>query len=103
VLRPWVGRHTYTVSGRVPRSGAIVEEIPTPFDGMVSVGPVGDPGLGYELVIRNDAGKVLRSSREGVSFRHRLDYTVCGQSTLRIAVRPLGGPGRKFTLTVQRP
>jgi hypothetical protein len=101
VLRPWVGRRTYTISGRVPRNGQIVKTIPTPFDGMVSVGPVG--GRGYEVLIHNQAGKVLRSSREGVSFRNRLDYTVCGQAKLRIAVRPLGSPGRKFTLTVQRP
>jgi hypothetical protein len=103
VLRPWVGRHTYTISGRVPRRGAVVKTIPTPQDGMVSIGPVGDRGRGYEVTIHNNAGKLLRSSRQGVSFYHRLDYTVCGQSKLRIAVRPLGAPGRKFTLTVQRP
>ena len=103
VLRPWVGRHAYTISGRVPRRGAVVKTIPTPQDGMVSIGPVGDRGRGYEVTIHNNAGKLLRSSRQGVSFYHRLDYTVCGQSKLRIAVRPLGGPGRKFTLTVQRP
>lgn len=102
-LRPWLGRHSFTVSGRVPRHGAVVREFRTPFDGKVSIGPAGDRGLGYELIIRNRAGKALRSSRQGVSFRHRLDYTVCGQSRLRVAVRALGRAGKPFELTIQRP
>lgn len=102
-LRPWLGRDSFTVSGRVPRNGAVVEEFPTPFDGRVSIGPAGKPGLGYDLVIRNGSGKALRSSRQGVSSRHRLDYTVCGQSRLRVAVRASGRSGKRFELTVQRP
>lgn len=102
-LRPWLGRHSFTVSGRLPRRGAIAQEFRTPLDGKVSIGPAGDPGLGYELIIRNAAGQALRSSRQGVSFRHRLDYTVCGQSRLRVAVRATGRAGRPFELTVQRP
>lgn len=102
-LSPWLGRTAFTISGRTPRSGVAVEQIRTPFDGLVSVGPVGEPGLGYELIIRNRSGKVLRTSRQGVSFHHRLDYTVCGQSRLRVAVRATGAPGKPFRLTVQRP
>jgi hypothetical protein len=102
-LRPWLGRHSFTVSGRVPRAGARVQEFRTPFDGRVSIAPAGDRKLGYELTIRNRSGKTLRSSRQGVSFRHRLDYTVCGQSRLRVAVRALGRPGKRFKLTIQRP
>ena len=102
-LRPWTGRHSVTVSGRVPKSATVVQEFRTPFDGRVSVGPVGEPGLGYQLAIRNRSGQVLRSSRQGVSFRHRLDYTVCGQPRLRVAVLATGKPGKYFRLTVQRP
>jgi len=102
-LRPWSGRRSFTISGRVPRGGAIVREFRTPFDGRVSIGPVGRPQLGYQLVIRNRSGKALRSSRQGVSSRHRLDYTVCGQSRLRVAVQATGRPGKRFELTVQRP
>jgi hypothetical protein len=101
-LRPWAQRTSFTLSGRVPR-GVVVREFRTPFDGRVSVGPAGEPGLGYELVIRNRAGRALRSSRQGVSPHHRLDYTVCGQSRLRVAVRGTGQAGRRFRLTVQRP
>jgi hypothetical protein len=102
-LRPWLARHSFTVSGRVPRSGAIVQEFRTPFDGKVSIGPVGGRKLGYELIIRNRSGRTLRSSRQGVSSGHRLDYTVCGQSRLRVAIRALGPPGKHFKLTIQRP
>jgi hypothetical protein len=102
-LRPWLGRHSFTVSGRVPASGVAVQEFPTPFDGLISIGPVGHGGRGYELSIRDRSGRVLRSSRQGVSFRHRLDYTVCGQARLRVAVLAKGRPGRRYELTIQRP
>jgi hypothetical protein len=102
-LAPWRGRHSFIVSGRVPRHGSLLQEFRTPLDGRVSIGPVGTPGLGYQLAIRNRSGRVLRSSRQGVSFHHRLDYTVCGQSRLRVAVQPAGRPGRHFHLTIQRP
>jgi hypothetical protein len=100
-LRPWLGRTRFTVSGHVPRSGVVVREFRTPFDGRVSIGPAGKPGLGYQLVIRSRSGQPLRSSRQGVSPGHRLDYTVCGQSRLRVAVQ--GHPGKRFELTVHRP
>jgi hypothetical protein len=103
VLRPWRGRDSLTIAGRVPRSGTIVREFRTPFDGRVSVGPVGRPGLDYELVIRSRRGAALRSSPKGVSSRHRLDYTVCSQSRLRVAVRAEGRAGERFRLTVRRP
>jgi hypothetical protein len=100
-LRPWLGRHSFTVTGRVPRQGAIVHEFRTPFDGRVSISPAGGARLGYELTIRNHAGHLLRSSRQGLAPNRRLDYTVCGQSRLRVAVQ--GRPGKRFRLLVQRP
>ena len=102
-LQPWLARRSFTVSGRVPRDGAVVQEFRTPLDGRVSIGPAGYASLGYELVIRNSSGEALRSSRQGVSFRHRLDYTVCGQPRLRVAVQALGQAGKPFQLTIQRP
>jgi len=102
-LRPWRGRANFTISGRVPRDGVVVRGFRTPHDGRVSIGPVGAPGLGYELVLLNGQGQRLRSSRQGVSQGHRLDYTVCGQSRLRLAVRATGRPGGRFELTVRRP
>jgi len=102
-LDPWQGRTRFTVSGRIPKSGVVVQEIRTPFDGEVSIGPAGGAKLGYELTIRTRSGKALRSTREGVSPGERLDYTVCGQSRLRVAVRATGRPGKHFQLAVQRP
>jgi hypothetical protein len=102
-LKPWRGRISFTVSGRIPKSGVVVQEFRTPLDGQVSIGPAGGARLGYELVIRNRAGKALRSSRQGVSRGERLDYTVCGQSRLRVAVQATGRPGKRFELTIQRP
>ncbi len=102
-LSPWTGRTSFTVSGRVPARGDVVQEFRTPLDGEVSIGPVGNPGLGYELAILSRAGKPLRGWRQDVSYRHRFDYTVCGQPRLRVAVRPTGGAGEPFQLTIQRP
>lgn len=100
-LRPWLGRTTFTVSGRVPPSGVLVREFRTPFDGRVSVGPVGQPRRGYRVLIHGPSGRPLSSSRRGVSSQRRLDYTVCGQSSLRLVVH--GRPGKRVALTVQRP
>jgi hypothetical protein len=102
-LTPWMARSRLVLSGRVPRGGVVAREFPTPEDGLVSIGPAGDPQLGYELILRNRSGKVLRSSRQGVSLRHQLDYTVCGQSRLRVAIRATGEAGTPYRLTVQRP
>ncbi len=102
-LKPWLGRRSFIVSGRVRADGTVVREFRTPLDGRVSIGPVSERKLGYEVAIRNRSGHLLRSSRQGVSPRHRLDYTVCGQSRLRVAVRATGRAGKRFRLTVQRP
>jgi hypothetical protein len=99
---PWTARSSFALTGRAPPGGVVAREFRTPLDGLVSIGPVGDPRLGYELALRDGAGKVLRSSRR-VSLRHRLDYTVCGQPRLRVAIRATGGAGTPYRLTVQRP
>ncbi len=104
-LHPWRGRTSFKLRGRAAgrAGGATVESFRTPLDGEVSLGPVGEPGLGYQLSLRNPSGKVLRSSRGGATFHHRLDYTVCGQPRLRVAVRSTRRGGEGFRLTVQRP
>jgi len=102
-LVPWTGRTTFTLSGRVPAGGVVVREFPTPLDGLVSVVPTGQPRGAYELILRGGAGKALRASREGASLRPRLDYTVCGESRLRVAIRSTEPIGAPYRLTVQRP
>lgn len=102
-LDPWLGRSAFRLRGRVPprQGGAVVRAFGTPLDGTVSLRPVSRPR--YELSLLNPAGRVLRSSRHGISFGHRLNYTVCGQSQLRVAVRSFRRSGGAFKLQIQRP
>lgn len=102
VLRPWTGRRTLQLRGRVPPrgSGAAVRAFSTPLDGLVSLSPAGRRR--YSLSLLNPAGRVLRSSRQGLSFRHRLNFTVCGQPRLRVAMRA-ARRAAAFELQIQRP
>lgn len=101
VLDPWLGRSIFSLRGRVPAGDAAVRAFPTPLDGTVSLRPVGHPA--YSLSLLSPAGQVLRTSRHGLSFRHQLNYTVCGQSQLRVALRTARRSGGAFKLQVQRP
>ena len=103
VLHPWTGRRSFELRGRVPSrlQGAALRAFATPLDGLVSLRPAGHPR--YSLSLLNPAGRVLRSSRHGLSFRHLLNYTVCGQPRLRVALRAAQRRGGAFRLQVQRP
>lgn len=102
-LNPWFGRSVFKLRGRAPprNGGAAVRVFGTPLDGTVSLGPVGQPR--YRLSLLSPAGRVLRTSRQGLSFGHRLNYTVCGQSRLRVAIRSSHRFGGAFKLQIQRP
>lgn len=103
VLDPWSGRSAFNLRGLVPprQDGAAVRTFRTPLDGTVSLRPAGLRR--YSLSLLNPAGHVLRTSRHGLSFRHRLNYTVCGQSRLRVALRASHRHGEAFNLQIQRP
>jgi len=103
VLHPWAGRRTLQLRGRVPPrpDGAAVRAFATPLDGLVSLRPAGRPS--YSLSLLSPAGHVLRRSHHGLGFRHRLNFTVCGQSTLRVALRAARRRGAAFRLQIQRP
>ncbi|HXS46923.1 MAG TPA: hypothetical protein VN756_05625 [Solirubrobacterales bacterium] len=102
-LDPWLGRTAFKLSGRVPprQDGAALRAFRTPLDGAVSLRPAGLPR--YDLSLQNPAGRVLRTSRHGRDFDQQLNYTVCGQSRLRVAVRSSRHAGGGFKLQVQRP
>ena len=74
------------LSGRVPArgEGAAVEAIPTPLDGMVTLRPIGLHRRGYELALRSRAGRLLRGPAPASTPVPPADYTVCGQSRLRL-------------------
>lgn len=103
VQRPWQGRRVLGLRGRVPPrpDGAAVRAFATPLDGLVSLRPAGRHR--YSLSLLSPAGHVLRSSRHGLGFRRRLNFTVCGQSTLRVALRAAQRRGGAFRLQIQRP
>lgn len=103
-LSPWQGRTSFFLSGHLPArgEGAAVETLRTPLDGTVSL----RPSLrrhGYELALRSRAGRLLRSSRNGLGPRHQLDYTVCGQPKLRLVIRSTRHHPTPFKLRIQRP
>jgi hypothetical protein len=102
-LNPWLGRTPLKLRGRVPprREGSVLRTFRTPIDGTVSLRPASRPRLDLDLL--NPFGRLLRSSRHGLSFERRLNFTVCGQSQLRVAIRSAGASGRAFKLQIQRP
>jgi hypothetical protein len=103
VLDPWLGRSVFNLQGRVPAGlgSTAVRAFRTPLDGTVSLRPTDHPD--YSLSLLSPAGHVLRTSRHGLSFRHQFNYTVCGQSKLRVALRASSRLGGDFKLQVQRP
>lgn len=102
-LEPWSGRKEFELQGRLParRGGAAVRAFETPLDGAVSLRPHGQGPYGLSLL--NPAGHVLRTSRHRLGFGRQLNYTVCGQSRLRVAIRASRSSGGAFELQIQRP
>jgi hypothetical protein len=101
-LEPWLGRRGFELQGRLSqRHDAAVRAFKTPLDGVVSLRPRSQGLFGLSLL--SPAGHVLRTSRHGLSFGHQLNYTVCGQHRLRVAVRPSRRSGGAFKLQIQRP
>jgi hypothetical protein len=104
-LEPWQGRTSLTLSGHVPArgEGAAVESLRTPLDGLVSLRPSSLSRHGYELALRSRAGRLLRSSRNGLDPNQRLDYTVCGEHRLRLVITSTRPHRTPFRLQIQRP
>ena len=102
-LEPWTSRRSSRLAGRLRgrRDGPIVRRLRTPLDGMVSLRRAGQQRR-YGLSLLSRAGQILRSSRDGLSFGHRLNFTVCGQSSLHLAISS-GRPGAPYKLEIQRP
>jgi hypothetical protein len=103
-LHPWLGRMSFQLTGRLPSGGRgeAVRSFTTPLDGAVSLRPAGRRPR-YQLSLLNPSGRVLRTSRHGLDLGHRLNFTVCGQSRLRVAVHSSRRRGGAFQLQVQRP
>jgi hypothetical protein len=104
-LTPWQGRTSFTLAGRVPArgEGAAVESLSTPLDGTVSLRPASLHRRGYELALRSRAGRLLRRSDRRLDPHHQLDFTVCGQSRLRLEITSTRAHSGPFRLQIQRP
>lgn len=103
-LDPWFGRTAFQLSGslRSGRDEATIKSFRTPLDGMVSLRPT-DRRRRYQLSLMSRVGRILRTSRHGLDLGHRLNFTVCGQSRLRVAIRSSLRRGGAYKLQVQRP
>jgi hypothetical protein len=103
-LEPWLGRSSFLLSGLAPprQSGAVVRSFRTPLDGAVSLRPAGFRRR-YSLNLLGPAGRVVRSTRQGLSLRHQLNFTVCGQRRLSVQIRSSRRGEEPFQLQVQRP
>jgi hypothetical protein len=103
-LEPWLGRSGFLLSGLAPprQSGALVKAFRTPLDGAVSLRPAAFRHR-YRLNLLSPAGRVVRSTRQGLSLRHQLNFTVCGQRRLRVQIRSSRRSEEPFQLQVQRP
>jgi hypothetical protein len=101
-LRPWSGRTAFALGGQLPpRSATTTRAFRTPLDGTVSLAPLGRPR--YALSLLSRSGRVLRSERYRSGPGRRLNFTVCGQAKLRVAVRSARRRGAAFELRIQRP
>jgi hypothetical protein len=103
-LEPWLGRSSFPLAGRVPprQDGVVVKTLRTPLDGEVSLRPT-QVRHRYRLSLLGPAGRVLRSTQRNLSFRHRLNFTVCGQRRLHLQLESSRRIGEGFKLQVQRP
>lgn len=104
-LEPWSHRTKLVIRGRLPRArGAVaVESFPTPLDGTVSLRSSPPPRHRYLLRLVNLGHRILHTSRQRLDLHHRFDYTVCGQSRLRVTIRSTGRSRGAFRLLVRRP
>ena len=102
-LTPWLARENLTLKGRFSAGGSVVKWLRTPLDGRLSLRPSGPQRRGYRFVLRTSDGRILRSSSQGLGPQRQLNYTVCGQSRLGIAIEPRHRSHGSFKLQVQRP
>jgi hypothetical protein len=101
-LDPWSGRTPFRLSGRLPPARrAKVMAFRTPMDGTVSLRPADRRRYATSLV--DPTGQRLRGIGHGLGPGRPLNFTVCGQSRLRIAIRSSIRARGTFKVQVQRP
>jgi hypothetical protein len=104
-LEPWLGRASLRLAGRPTpgRRAGTARSFSTPLDGTVSLQPSSELARRYRLSLWSTSGHILRTSRDGLSPRRRLNFTVCGQSRLRVQLEAKHRSKPPFKLLIQRP
>ena len=105
VAKPWSGPVKTITRGRIADRGRrrAVRVIRTGLDGDLELRLSAQRGAALNLEVRDAAGKLLAQSRKG-GLRQVLNYTVCGQSSLRIVVKRVApGFGGRFRMVIRRP
>jgi hypothetical protein len=102
-LDPWLGRTSFRLAGQAPpgERGSEVRSFHTPLDGTVSLRP--SDAVRYRLSLRSASGRVLRTWRRDLSLNRQLNFTVCGQSRLRVQLESKRRSSAPFELLIQRP
>ena len=101
--RPWKHRARLLEAGSLGGASGQrkVVRIPTPLDGVLSLGLKAPAGADFDLALRDRAGRILGLARRS-GRREGLNFTICGQAKVRAVVSRVSGGG-PFRLTVRRP
>ncbi|HYP54842.1 MAG TPA: hypothetical protein VEQ41_00880 [Solirubrobacterales bacterium] len=104
-LMPWEGRTRIRLAGAARPAGrlGLVRSFRTPLDGRISLEPAARVASPFEVSLWSDEGRVLRSSEPAARRERQLNFTVCGQSRLRVVFEPRSGARRPVPLLVERP
>jgi hypothetical protein len=103
-LIPWEGRTRIRLAGPArPAGRGLVRSFATPLDGRVSLEPAAGVASPFDVSLWSGRGRVLRSADTAASRGSRLNFTVCGQSRLRVVFASRRGARPPVPLLVERP
>lgn len=104
-LTPWEGRTRIRLAGPARPAGrrGLVRTFRTPLDGRISLEPAAASASPFEVSLWSTEGRILRSSAAAARRARQLNFTVCGQSRLRVVLESGRGARRPVPLLVERP
>jgi len=102
---PWEGRTRIRLAGPARPAGrrGLVRSLRTPLDGRLSLRPAARILRSLRVSIWSTTGHVLWASRRPLRADRQLNFTVCGQSRLRLLLEPRHGARAPVPLLLQRP
>ncbi|HEX5763782.1 MAG TPA: hypothetical protein VFY04_11770 [Solirubrobacterales bacterium] len=104
-LSPWEGRTRIRLVGPARPAGrrGLVRSFSTPLDGRISLLPATGTAPPFAVSLWSVKGRILRSSEAVPRAEHGLNFTVCGQSRLRVVFERRRGARHPAPLLVDRP